>query len=132
MPIGRIQVGDTAACSLPSVLDYGMASRGCVMPCAVHWEGVPADHALVVFTIDATFASKKDDKTIWKVKHKVGCAEWVRITTLDVLKCIQDLISCFDKTHSMWADRRLVCVRHMNSFTQCLRELCRHIAFATT
>ena len=49
-PVTRIPTGQPASYSLPSLLDYGLSTDGYVKETRVHWEGVPADHAMVTFS----------------------------------------------------------------------------------
>ena len=46
-------VGDTVHFSVPSFLDYGFSSRNCVKESKTHWEGVPADHAIITYLLDS-------------------------------------------------------------------------------
>ena len=50
-PITRIPVGEAASYCSPSLLDYAAASENLVTESHIHWHGVPADHALVTFSI---------------------------------------------------------------------------------
>ena len=77
IPITRIPIGETVATCLPSVLDYGLGSRGCVLQCHLRWNVTPADHALVVSTVDANCFFQKSLKTHWKFKDETGCVAFI-------------------------------------------------------
>ena len=69
-PISRIPAGEQASTMLPSCLDYCMASPNLVQTSEVHWEGVPADHALVAFTVDAAVVCCNSGKRRGNAKMK--------------------------------------------------------------
>ena len=138
-PITRIPTSDAAATCVPSTLDYGLASRGCVLQCHAHWEGVPADHALVVFTVDAKLVFKKCVKTHWTCRDEDGCFAFIRNTfpTLtngvnSMLASVGQFTTYISSVQREWSDDRSARTRSFDRFPPRLRDLCRRMSCAPT
>lgn len=51
-PFTRVPQGAVAAAGRSSAIDFVMASSGVVSSCAIDWRGEPADHAMVVASVN--------------------------------------------------------------------------------
>ena len=76
-PITRVPTGQSVAVVLPSTLDYGLGSQGFITDSFIHWEKVPADHALVGYKCTPVFVKREAAKTRWK------CVDPQRLRRLD-------------------------------------------------
>ena len=69
-------VGLSAEVARPSLLDYGGASPETVRSCELDWQGVPADHAIVKFTLVGRFERQVRPKRTWKCLDESACLQW--------------------------------------------------------
>jgi hypothetical protein len=64
-PISRVPLGEQAALTKPSLLDYAFCARNPCLGTSLHWDRVPADHALLKVECDVTFVLEARPRRTW-------------------------------------------------------------------
>ena len=77
-PISRVPIGGHADSTLPSLLDFSIASKGLVRNSFISWERVPADHGLLGVSCTPVYVKREAAKTRWKCRDFDSCIEWLR------------------------------------------------------
>ena len=103
-PITRIPVGQTSDSCLPSLIDYGFASKDLVASCAIHWDGVPADHAIISFSLKLGCALQRGKKTRWKCRDEKACIAWIQEHAPSDFADLRDFHSFLHAVQNEWAD----------------------------
>ena len=131
-PISRIPTGECVEYSLPSLLDYGLSSSRFVKASKLHWEGAPADHGFVTFSLDPTSVLRRGTKTNWKCKNRDECLNWICNNAPDNFEDIQSLHSFLLEIQRVWADSRTCKDRREARLPDSLRSLYNTIANTTS
>ena len=130
-PISRIPTGETVAYCLPSLLDYGLGSKGFVKATSLHWHGAPADHGFVAFSLAPACTLRRGAKTTWKCKDESECREWISNNAPDQF----DDVGCFHafliQLQNMWADNQTCKERRQQRMPANLRDLYSQMASTT-
>ena len=64
---------------IPSLLDYGAASRGLISQIRAFWMPMPMDHAAILIQCDIKkHISCHFEKTTWKCDNDGHAIEWLR------------------------------------------------------
>ena len=132
VPISRIPTGECTGYHLPSLLDYGLGSHMFVKSCGLHWEGVPADHALITFSVDPSSILRKGIKTCWKCKDENQCLEWISRSAPDIFDDIHGFHSFIREMQSIWGDTQTCRERREQRLPDHLRNLYNLVANAST
>ena len=123
VPITRIPVGAATLTCKPSLLSYCVASHGLVEDVRAYWEGVPADHALMVTDCTPVYVKHEAAKTRWKCIDTCACIEWI---TKHCPESFAD-VDCFHAfllgIQHIWGDRRSCKERRAERVPGGLREL---------
>ena len=125
-PITRIPTGDQTLRCLPSLLDYGAATKGFVSECSLSWAGVPADHALISVKCIPVFVMQSAAKTRWICRDPESCLDWLaksEVPSLGSLDCFHSFVL---ECQHHWADYRPCSVRRGDRLPLQLRE--EHLA----
>ena len=65
--------------SLPSCLDFAIAKPGLIKSSSIHWHGVPADHAGVVYEyLRPVVSARPAAKRNWTCIDEEGCRQWMQ------------------------------------------------------
>ena len=122
-PITRIPVGEAASYCSPSLLDYAAASENLVTESRIHWHGVPADHALVTFSISPVRTMMRNTKTTWKCRDEDQCISWVQANAPTQLVDLASFHSFISSMQTKWADVDTCKGRHEARLPPDLRSL---------
>ena len=132
VPITRIPVGDSVSLCKPSILSYAIASHGLIREVGVHWEGVPADHAIIVTDCTPVYVKREAAKTRWKCVDDDACVEWIKTHCPASFDDLEMFHSFLLEVQRMWGDRRSCKARRVARVPDCLRDLYARIAGSTT
>jgi len=115
---------------LPSLLDYGAASRNLVTESKIHWHGVPADHALVTYSISPVRTMMRNTKTNWKCKDEEQCLSWIQANAPTEFVDLGSFHRFIMSMQTRWADTETCKRRHEARLPPDLRLLYAQVAEA--
>ena len=89
---------------VPSAIDYAAASPSLHTEAEVHWDGVPADHALVVTTSQAAFSWPASKRKAWRCIDELACSAFLadQVRTLGA----HDFVQCASAAQDMFEARK--------------------------
>ena len=131
-PVTRIPTGQPASYSLPSLLDYGLSTDGYVKETRVHWEGVPADHAMVTFSTHSATSLQRNRKTTWKCRDEEQCIAWIVDNSPDSFPDLQTFHAFALRMQAEWADAQTCRQRREQRLPSDLRSAYDSLANAKT
>ena len=131
VPLSRIPTGGSVLHTLPSLLDYALASLGCCKDSFLAWEGMPADHALFGMRIKCAAPRGRGRETCWIAKDHRKCVKWLQDTewpelpnaqrfeswSLGVQERFADMSTCAERRAQRWP-QELVELHHQRSCTK--------------
>ena len=131
-PISRIPTGECTTYCLPSLLDYGLSSKGFAKDCKLHWEGTPADHACITFVLDPIAKLCRGTKTSWKCTDENECITWICHNAPDKFEDVRSFHSFLLRMQAEWADTRTCKERREQRLPASLRTLYNLVANANS
>ena len=78
VPFSRVPTGHHTLTSIPSLIDYAAGTKGFVNHTSLHWDHVPADHALLGVSCTPVYVMRAAAKTRWKCIDDNKCSDWMR------------------------------------------------------
>ena len=132
VPITRIPIGEQAIRCLPSLIDFGVGSRGFLTQCSLFWEGVPADHALIGLTCIPVFERRAAAKTRWKCTDDDVCKNWIASKKVPALQTLDSLHCFLAECQLQCADTRTCSERRQERLPMQLRDLYARMSSCTT
>ena len=127
-PITRIPVGLAAQYTSPSLLDYALCSPDTIDFCRVHWDGAPADHAIIDYSVNHRVAFRRVPKTTWKCTDEDACLQWVRQNAPVEFVDLASLHDFVFRLQRVWGDDRTCKQKRADRLPQEIRDLYRQLA----
>ena len=124
MPIGNQD-------SRPACLDYSFGSAGFISDSYIEWEGVPADHCLLVNICTPLFRVPLRRKPTWSPVEEQRALEYMSSVCLENTINVRALIDRVSNVQSLCEDHRTSIQKRRDRMPEDLRTLYRKVSCST-